>query len=196
MQFHNTVINWGDLSLTFRHSSASTVLQTPDIVPPFSKSLTLHTLPPLHLDCVSSNSSNNTTTPDGLQTECSLEEKIGHGNPFRPSIAKRVLQHLRFGHRNYADLRKLERHEMVTGIRPALPPDHTSTVITTLDCEACAMGKSRRTSFPRQRKPREYAPLERICFDTCGPFPVNSLNGEKYFIPFQMTVQDTNLRIC
>jgi transposase InsO family protein len=165
LQFHNPLINWGELSLAFP--------QPPDLPRVF------HSEPSLHLDSVVSRPSDEAAAPETLQ-----QESTALTNPSCSSVAQRALQHQRFGHRNYADLRKLERYELVTGIETELPPVHRHNVIKTLDCEACAMGKSRRTPFPRQRKPGEYDPLERICFDTCGPFPVNSLDGEKYFITF------------
>ena len=51
-------------------------------------------------------------------------------------------------------------------------------------CESCAIGKAKQAPFPKCSKPKQWELLERINVDECGPLPVRSLNGERYFITF------------
>ena len=95
------------------------------------------------------------------------------------------LQHLRFGHRNIADIHKLNSRNLVYSMDPK-PCTSLSLQLKAMpiDCEACAIGKAKRKSFPRNRKPHHYDLLERICLDTHGPLPVPSIKGHRYFVTF------------
>ena len=88
------------------------------------------------------------------------------------------LWHRRLGHRNIPDIRKMFHQRLTKGDLVALqsqPPTF---------CEACVIGKVKRLPFPKQSKPKDWRLLERIDIDECGPLPVRSLNGERYFISF------------
>jgi len=103
------------------------------------------------------------------------------------TLAKRRQQHYRLGHRNYRDIAKICSKHIVDNISidDDLPFEGLNGLSTdVLDCESCSLGKAKRRPFPLTRKPRDYEIVERIVFDTCGPLPVCSLYGERYFVTF------------
>ena len=53
-------------------------------------------------------------------------------------------------------------------------------------CEACIMGKQHRLSFG-QRVSKPENPGEQVSADICGPMPVQSLGGARYFACFKDT---------
>ncbi|KMQ86271.1 retrovirus-related gag-pol polyprotein [Lasius niger] len=52
-------------------------------------------------------------------------------------------------------------------------------------CEECKIAKAKRKSHkPIEDGPRSEAPLELIHSDLCGPFPINSIQGHRFFLTF------------
>ena len=88
------------------------------------------------------------------------------------------LWHQRYGHLGYANLKKLSKDDMVTGIPPLIDVKNP--------CEGCLMGKQARLPFPKKSDSKSTKPLELIHSDVCGPLNVSSLGGSRYF----MTVID------
>eukprot|EP00253_Pinus_taeda_P013981 PITA_13981 len=79
-----------------------------------------------------------------------------------------------FGHLNYGSLCLLKKNGVV-GL-PTIP-------IKLKQCDACILGKNRKQYFhdPHSRAHRK---LELIHSDLCGPMPISSANGNKYFVTF------------
>ena len=50
-------------------------------------------------------------------------------------------------------------------------------------CETCQFGKQTRNPFPKEAV-RSKKALELIHSDVCGPMPVNSVGGSRYFVTF------------
>ncbi|WVZ49092.1 LOW QUALITY PROTEIN: hypothetical protein U9M48_000473, partial [Paspalum notatum var. saurae] len=75
--------------------------------------------------------------------------------------------HARFGHINFAALRKIGKEELVRG----LPV-----------CEACLAGKHRRALFPSRALRRATRPLELLHRDLCGPISPPTPSGNRYFL--------------
>jgi hypothetical protein len=89
------------------------------------------------------------------------------------------LWHQRFGHLNYADIRKLSSTLDDLNISSQeLDQDHDHFL-----CIPCLEGKATRT-YKKGPVRRATKPLELIHSDTCGPFPTQSITGSKYFIIF------------
>lgn len=87
------------------------------------------------------------------------------------------LWHERLAHRSKADILRLSNHEMVTGC--VLRGTYQDS-----DCVGCAMGKAKRQPFPRHSQPRNRKLLELFHSDGCGPFPVPSFDGARYFVTY------------
>ncbi|KAJ4764255.1 polyprotein [Rhynchospora pubera] len=86
------------------------------------------------------------------------------------------LWHKRLGHVNFESLKLLSRKNMVYG----LPNIEEKKDV----CEACALGKIHRETFPKEKAWRAKAPLELVHTDICGPMSTNSHGGNRYFITF------------
>ena len=86
--------------------------------------------------------------------------------------------HLRFGHVSISTLQQLIRNNLVTGINV------DTMSIPSNSCEACIQGKMTHRSFPKQSQNRSKTPGERQLSDVCGPIPIKSIGGYKYFISF------------
>ena len=82
--------------------------------------------------------------------------------------------HARFGHINFAALRKMGREELVRGL-PLL--SQVEQV-----CEACLAGKHRRSPFPHQAQRRSTEVLELVHGDLCGPITPATPSGNRYFL--------------
>lgn len=52
------------------------------------------------------------------------------------------------------------------------------------DCEPCIMGKMHRTPFPKKSFNPAKEKLDVLVSDVCGPFPVESIGGNKYYVTF------------
>ena len=82
--------------------------------------------------------------------------------------------HARFGHTNFAVLRKMGREGLVRGL-PIL------SQVEQL-CEACLAGKHLRTPFPNQGLQRSAHPLELPHGDLCGPITPATPSRNRYFL--------------
>ena len=90
-----------------------------------------------------------------------------------------MLWHLRFGHLNQNDVRKLIKNEnMVNGM--SLDPKEKDNE----HCEGCALGKQTRFSFPKKSSSTTKEALELVHSDVCGPMNVPSVGGSVYFVTF------------
>ena len=86
------------------------------------------------------------------------------------------LWHRRLGHLNYRSLGHLSSKKLVCGILEIVKPEKS--------CEVCMKGKQPRFPFASEVAPRAKHALEVVHSDVCGPFPVPSLGGKKYFVSF------------
>ena len=155
LKLHNPVIDWSNMSLKFMKNKVATHLHNISAV-------------------------NSDSCHDSISEDVSAQ-------PSKISKSKQLLRHFRLGHRNHQDVAKLRTKKLVDhmGLDDiSTEPQFGSYPAIDLNCEACALGKAKRNPFPRLRKLRRYDISERIVFDTCGPLPVCSVNGERYFITF------------
>lgn len=90
------------------------------------------------------------------------------------------LWHQRFGHLSYPGLAALKQQDMVDGIKvPAA--DFVRAGET--PCDTCAQAKQARQPFPDSNTTTTKQ-LELVHMDVCGPMPVESLGGSRYFATF------------
>ncbi|KAL6287822.1 hypothetical protein ACE6H2_012212 [Prunus campanulata] len=94
------------------------------------------------------------------------------------------LWHRRYGHLNYLSLMLLQEKDMVQG----LPKLQEAEKV----CSGCAIGKSHRSSFNKEKVWRASQPLELIHSDICGPMQTVTLGGNRYFLTFI----DDHTRMC
>ena len=87
------------------------------------------------------------------------------------------LWHLRYGHLNVADVKLLHDKKLVSGM-------HLSSVDEVTGCHGCALGKSKRSPFPKKSEHKSTHPLQLVHSDVCGPMHVTSLGGSRYFVTF------------
>jgi len=83
------------------------------------------------------------------------------------------LWHERFGHLNYRSLQHPCKENMVTGLPMVSCRDGV--------CFGCVLGKHHRDSFEKRASWHAIAPLQLV---HCGPLPVASFSGCKYFLTF------------
>ena len=87
------------------------------------------------------------------------------------------LWHLRLGHLNNQDVKKLCSEKMVKGLN-VNPKDVPS------DCEGCYLGKQSRLPFPKKSSGKKAKILDLVHSDVCGPMSVPSVGGSIYFSTF------------
>ncbi|CAL2235091.1 unnamed protein product [Prunus armeniaca] len=92
--------------------------------------------------------------------------------------------HKRFGHLNMQSLKLLQQQELVYGLPEIRNADRI--------CQNCAIGKSHREAFDKEKTWRASVPLELVHSDVCGPMQTTSIGGNKYFL----TVIDDCTRMC
>lgn len=80
--------------------------------------------------------------------------------------------HLRLAHRNLNDIMEMKKRGLKI-------KDCNCEII----CESCIKGKLSRTPFPATAVPTDNV-LDCIVSDICGPMPINSYGGAKYFATF------------
>jgi len=87
--------------------------------------------------------------------------------------------HRRLNHIGFRSLQKLAKLGRIPGLACALVDDF-------LFCTGCTHGKFFRKPIPRTSKKQRSttAPLQLIHSDVCGPFPVRSRGGRRYFVSF------------
>ena len=86
--------------------------------------------------------------------------------------------HLRLGHLNLQDVKKLASKNMVEGMSV-----NSSNSVSVTDCEGCALGKQTRLPFPSSSSKTANV-LDLVHSDVCGPMSVASVGGSSYFITF------------
>lgn len=84
------------------------------------------------------------------------------------------LWHRRFCHVNSTTLKKLENR--VTGLDEAKMDKYT--------CEECCIGKATKVACRKLKSRQSRGVCELIHSDLCGPMPVKSVGGSRYFITF------------
>ncbi|KAD4584276.1 hypothetical protein E3N88_21877 [Mikania micrantha] len=84
------------------------------------------------------------------------------------------LWHARLGHLSFDALNTLSTEKMAVGV-PLI--NHKSQL-----CEACLVGKHRRSAFPTKASYRASQPLELIHADLCGPITPSTSSGNRYFL--------------
>jgi len=87
------------------------------------------------------------------------------------------LWHRRFTHHNYADIKRMIEHKLVTGL--VLDSDNKPDPI----CEPCIAGKMSANPFPSSAN-HNRSPLALIHSDLHGPLPIATHQGYKYWITF------------
>ena len=87
------------------------------------------------------------------------------------------LWHQRLGHLNFTDVRKLT--DIAMGVRISPEIDNQNRKF----CVSCLEGKMD-CKYNKQSTTRASKKLELIHSDLCGPFPINSVSGSRYFIIF------------
>ncbi|POM64517.1 LOW QUALITY PROTEIN: Integrase catalytic core protein, partial [Phytophthora palmivora] len=92
-----------------------------------------------------------------------------------------LLLHKHLGHPNVRILHDLTRSEAVRGLDGSTSVNPTEQFF----CRACTLAKSHRAPFYSNRVvERARAQLQKVHTDICGPLPVNSLTGCRYFVIF------------
>ena len=104
--------------------------------------------------------------------EYSCNGATATGNPNSLS-----LWHLRFGHLNTQDVKKLASQNMVEGL-DINPKDVAE------NCEGCLLGKQSRNPFPKNSSGKKEGVLQLIHSDVCGPLSVTSVGGSVYFVTY------------
>ncbi|GAQ92728.1 putative retrotransposon protein with Ribonuclease H-like superfamily and integrase domain [Klebsormidium nitens] len=91
------------------------------------------------------------------------------------------LWHRRLGHAGYERLAQMASNGLVTGMR--VKPEKFRELKTAI-CEPCVLGKQTRETFRKTEEKDERAgkePLELVHTDVCGPMPVASKGGARFF---------------
>lgn len=91
-------------------------------------------------------------------------------------LRKGDLWHQRFCHVNMKSLRELIVKNLVVGMK--------FSTIEGNHCEACCIGKSTKKPCKRLNTRQSSRILDLVHTDLCGPLPVNSIGGARYFITF------------
>ena len=84
--------------------------------------------------------------------------------------------HHRFCHVGNSTIKKLAEANRVIGLNDAKMDRHT--------CEACCIGKATKTACATLKSRQSREVCELIHSDLCGPMPVKSIGGSRYFITF------------
>lgn len=87
------------------------------------------------------------------------------------------LWHQRFGHANVETLKVMARNENVRGLDFKAKPEQG------VDRVPCTLRKQFRVSL-KQRSKKSFAAGDVFYTDVCGPLPVKSIGGNKYFVTF------------
>jgi len=88
-----------------------------------------------------------------------------------------LLWHRRCCHHNIADITKMQKNALVTGMT------FTSSQKPDVVCEPCLAGKMHSNLFPSSPS-RSMKPLELVHSDLHGPLPVATHEGYRYWITF------------
>ena len=90
----------------------------------------------------------------------------------------RYLWHCRLGHLGMNNMDKLIDENMVNGM------DGVNNKKENQFCEACAKGKQHRSPYPKTADYRASELFELVHSDVCGPMPIPSLGGSRYYVTF------------
>ena len=96
---------------------------------------------------------------------------------FAAATESAELWHQRMGHLGYRGLAQLAEQGMVTGIGVSAEAFLAAGEAV---CEPCAAGKQHRGAFSTSASSSS-KPLDLLHMDVCGPMPVASLGGRRYF---------------
>ena len=88
-----------------------------------------------------------------------------------------TLWHLRLGHLNNQDVKKLSNENMVKGLK-------VNSKDVPADCEGCLLGKQSRLPFPKKSSGKKAKILDLVHSDVCGPMSIPSVGGSLYFVTF------------
>ena len=105
-----------------------------------------------------------------------LRANITRPAPHTRSTAE-VLWHRRFGHASIPTLKIMARRVTVSGMEFTDMPQHD------VSCVPCVQGKEARLTLKSRTEVATH-PGDVIFTDDCGPLPVSSLSGKRYFIYF------------
>lgn len=105
-----------------------------------------------------------------------IEEEINTAQMVAPITSELMLWHMRCGHLNENDLKKLASKEMVKGLhfKPEKMPF----------CDVCAESKQAATPYPKSSNRSSSGLLNLVHSDICGPMRYVSNGGSRYFITF------------
>ncbi|GKB58597.1 retrovirus-related pol polyprotein from transposon TNT 1-94 [Tanacetum coccineum] len=93
----------------------------------------------------------------------------------KASKTKSWLWHCRLSHLNFGTLNKLAKDGLARGIpKLKFQKDHL--------CSACALGKSKKSSYQPNAEDTNQEKLYLFHMDLCGPMRVESINGKKYIL--------------
>jgi GAG-pre-integrase domain len=84
--------------------------------------------------------------------------------------------HARFGHAKKCGIANMWINNVVDGL------SCNETKMQTEICESCVYGKSHRLPFPKKSLSRANGILDLVHSDVCGPMPVESMGGSRYFV--------------
>src|SRR6476469_2230984 len=90
------------------------------------------------------------------------------------------LWHQRFGHLGYMGLAQLVKNQMVAGIHVGADAFEQAGKEV---CQPCVQAKQVRLPFPTSIS-TTMKPMELVHMDVCGPMPVQSPGGSRYFATF------------
>ena len=86
--------------------------------------------------------------------------------------------HVRFGHFNYDYLKMLHSKSLVKGL------SFNQNEIFDQKCQGWAYGKQHCLPFPKKSDHDCEQSLEHIHTNVCGPMPIHSVGGSRYFVAF------------
>ena len=92
-----------------------------------------------------------------------------------PSKNSLELWHLRLGHLNIQDVKKLSTEKMVEGLTIE------NSRVSIANCEGCCLGKQSRLPFPKKSSKKKDNVLDLVHSDVCGPLNIASVGGSLYF---------------
>jgi transposase InsO family protein len=117
---------------------------------------------------------------NGLYTITDTSESSNQTALFSKPTETAQLWHQRFGHLSYKGLAQLVRNQMVSGIH--VTADEFEQAGKKV-CQFCVQAKQARLPFPTSQSTTKN-PMELVHMDVCGPMPVQSPGGSRYFATF------------
>jgi transposase InsO family protein len=117
---------------------------------------------------------------NGLYTITDTSESSNQTALFSKLTETAQLWHQRFGHLSYKGLAQLVRNQMVSGIH--VTADEFEQAGKKV-CQFCVQAKQARLPFPTTQSTTKN-PMELVHMDVCGPMPVQSPGGSRYFATF------------